>query len=72
MGYLGFIVRVTSYIPLKNRVMIRFYGLYSDTHTGKILWAEGDLSPPPIIKEEDHLCVWNVHPYSSATENVRN
>ncbi len=31
MDYLEFIARVTSHIPDKGQVMIRFYGLYANT-----------------------------------------
>jgi len=34
MDYLEFIARVTSHIPDKGQVMIRYYGLYS-TPTGE-------------------------------------
>ena len=32
-----FIARVTSHIPDKGQVMIRYYGLYSNAHRGKML-----------------------------------
>ena len=35
MDYLEFIARVTSHIPDKGQVMIRYYGLYSNAHRGK-------------------------------------
>jgi hypothetical protein len=31
MDYLEFIARVTSHIPDKGQVMIRYYGLYANT-----------------------------------------
>jgi hypothetical protein len=52
MDYLEFIARVTSHIPDKGQVMIRYYGLYSNAHRGKIRKADSALSPPPIIEEE--------------------
>ena len=36
MDYLEFIARVTSHIPDKGQVMIRYYGLYSNAHRGKL------------------------------------
>ena len=36
MDYLEFIARVTSHIPDKGQVMIRYYGLYGNAHRGKI------------------------------------
>ena len=35
MDYLEFVARVTSHIPDKGQVMIRYYGLYSNAHRGK-------------------------------------
>ena len=52
MDYLEFIARVTSHIPDKGQVMVRYYGLYSNAHRGKIRKADSALSPPPIIEEE--------------------
>jgi len=40
--YPEFIARVTSHIPDKGRVMIRYYGLYSNAHRGKIRKTEVD------------------------------
>ena len=36
MDYLEFIVRVTSHIPDKGQVMVRYYGLYANAHRGKV------------------------------------
>ena len=52
MDYLEFITRVTSHIPDKGQVMIRYYGLYSNAHRGRKRKAENDSLHPPIIKEE--------------------
>ncbi len=52
MDYLEFIARVTSHIPDKGQVTIRYYGLYSNAHRGKIRKAASALSSPPIIEEE--------------------
>jgi hypothetical protein len=32
MDYLEFIARVTSHIPDKGQVMVRYYGLYANAH----------------------------------------
>jgi len=36
MDYLEFIARVTSHIPDKGPVMVRYYGLYANAHRGKV------------------------------------
>ncbi|MGA2587528.1 MAG: transposase [Candidatus Aminicenantales bacterium] len=36
MDYLEFIARVTSHIPDKRQVMVRYYGLYANAHRGKV------------------------------------
>ena len=51
MDYLEFIARVTSHIPDKGQVMIRYYGLYSNAHRGKMRKAGNDSSYPPITEE---------------------
>jgi len=53
MDYLEFIARVTSHIPDKGQVMVRYYGLYSNAHRGKIRKAGFALSHSPIIEEEE-------------------
>jgi len=52
MDYLEFIARVTSHIPDKSQVMVRYYGLYSNAHRGKMRKVEVDPSHPPIIEDE--------------------
>jgi len=52
MDYLEFIARVTSHIPDKGQVMIRYYGLYSNAHRGKMRKAGADPSHPPIIEDD--------------------
>jgi hypothetical protein len=49
--YLDFIARDTSHIPDKAKVMIRYYGLYSNAHRGKICKARADHSYPLIIED---------------------
>jgi hypothetical protein len=48
MDYLEFIARVTSHIPDKGQVMIRYYGLYANAHRGKVrrILADLQLSDP--------------------------
>ena len=36
MDYLEFIARVTSHIPDKGQVTVRYYGLYAKAHRGKV------------------------------------
>jgi hypothetical protein len=52
MDYLEFIARVTSHIPDKGQVTLRYYGLYSNAHRGKIRKRAVDPSHPPIIDDE--------------------
>jgi ribosomal protein S27E len=52
MDYLEFIARVTSHIPDKGQVMVRYYGLYSNAHRGKIRKAGAQLSHHPIIDDD--------------------
>jgi len=52
MDYLEFIARVTSHIPEKGQVMIRYYGIYANAHRGKKKKAGVDPSCPPIIEDE--------------------
>ena len=55
MDYRAFIARVASHIPDKGQVMVRYYGLASNAHRGKIRKAGVDPSHPPIIAEETPL-----------------
>jgi len=52
MDYLEFIVRVTSQIPDKGRVMIRYYGLFSNAHRGKMRKDGVGPPHPPIIEDK--------------------
>jgi ribosomal protein S27E len=52
LDYLEFIARVTSHIPDKGQVMIRYYGLYSNAHRGKMRKAGADPLHPPIIEDD--------------------
>jgi hypothetical protein len=49
MDYMEFIGRVTSHIPDKGQVTVRYYGLYASAHRGKVRKAQ----PPFIIVEEE-------------------
>jgi len=55
MGYLEFIVRVTSHIPDKGQVMILYCGLYSNAPRSKMREAGVGSSHPPIIEGEYQL-----------------
>jgi hypothetical protein len=52
MDYLEFIARTTSHIPDKGQVTVRYYGLYSNAHRGKV--RKASLGPFSLrIIEED-------------------
>ena len=50
--YLGFIARVTSHIPDKGQVMVRYYGLYANAHRGMIKKASLGSFPIRMVEEE--------------------
>jgi hypothetical protein len=50
MDYLEFIARVTSHIPDKGQVMVRYYGLYANAHRGKV--RKASLSPSALRMAE--------------------
>jgi hypothetical protein len=52
MDYLEFIARVTSHIPDKGQVTVRYYGLYANAHRGKVRKTEEGRSKLLIIEEE--------------------
>jgi hypothetical protein len=52
MDYLEFIARVTSHIPDKGQVMVRYYGLYANAHRGKVKKARLSPSVFRIVEEE--------------------
>ena len=52
MDYLESIARVTSHIPDKGQVTVRYYGLYANAHRGKVKKASLGLSPLRILEEE--------------------
>jgi len=51
MDYLEFIGRLTSHIPDKGQVMIRYYGLYANAYRGKKR-KSGEDNNLPIIEED--------------------
>ena len=53
MDYLEFIARVTSHIPDKGQVMIRYYGLYSNAHRGKVRKTQEKANPYLILEEDE-------------------
>jgi len=53
MDYLEFIARINSHIPDKGQVMIRYYGLYSNAHRGKMRKTDTNPLCPLIIEDED-------------------
>ena len=53
MDYLEFIARVTSHIPDKGQVMVRYCGLYANAHRGKMKKTGSDPLCPFIIEYED-------------------
>lgn len=52
MDYLEFIARVTSHIPDKGQVMVRYYGLYANAHRGKVRKAARVPVALGMIEEE--------------------
>jgi len=53
MDYLEFIAGVTSHIPDKGQVMVRYYGLYANAHRGKV--KKTSLGPLALRMAEDKL-----------------
>ena len=53
MDYLEFIARVTSHIPDKGQVMVRYYGLYSNAHRGKVCKTQEKATPYLILEEDE-------------------
>jgi len=52
MDYLELIARVTSHIPDKGQVMVRYYGLYANAHRGKVRKASLPHLALRIVDEE--------------------
>ncbi len=53
MDYLEFIARVTSHIPDKGQVTVRYIGLYANAHRGKV--RKASLGPFPLRMVEEEL-----------------
>jgi len=53
MDYLEFIARVTSYIPDKGQVTVRYFGLYANAHRGKVRKGQPDKHPFIIVEKEN-------------------
>jgi hypothetical protein len=51
MDDLEFVARVTSHIPDKGQVTVRYFGLYANAHRGKI--KKASLGPFPLRIGED-------------------
>jgi hypothetical protein len=52
MDYLEFIARVTSHIPDKRQVTVRYFGLYANAHRGKVRKASLGVFPIRMVEEE--------------------
>jgi hypothetical protein len=52
MDYLEFIARVTSHIPDKGQVMVRYYGLYANAHRGKVKKTSPSPSELRVVDKE--------------------
>jgi len=52
MDYLEFIARVVSHIPDKGQVTVRYFGLYGNSHRGKVRKSQPDKHPFIIVEEE--------------------
>ncbi len=52
MDYLEFIARVTSHIPDKGQVTVRYLGLYANAHRGKARKSQLDKHPFIIVEQE--------------------
>jgi len=52
MDYLEFIARVTSHIPDKGQVTVRYYGLYANAHRGKVKKASPKAFPLRMVEDE--------------------
>src|SRR4030042_1959748 len=52
MDYLEFIARVTSHIPDKGQVTVRYYGLYANAHRGKVKKASRQAFPLRLVEDQ--------------------
>jgi hypothetical protein len=60
MDYLEFIARVTSHIPDKGQVTVRYFGLYANAHRGKVKKARLGPFPLRMVEEEVRLTIKEV------------
>ncbi len=51
MNYLEFIARVTSHIPDRGQVTVRYYGLYANAHRGKVKKTIHQAFPLQMVEE---------------------
>jgi len=51
MDYLEFIARVTSHIPDKGQVTVRYFGLYANAHRGKVKKTIHQAFPLRMVEE---------------------
>jgi hypothetical protein len=51
MDYLEFIARVTSHIPDKGQVTVRYCGLYANAHRGKVKKASHEAFPLRMVED---------------------
>ena len=56
MDYLEFVARVTSHIPDKGQVTVRYFGLYANAHRGKVRKASLGPFPLRMVEEELRRC----------------
>ncbi|MFQ6070800.1 MAG: transposase, partial [Candidatus Aminicenantales bacterium] len=52
MDYPEFIARVTSHIPDKGQVTVRYFGLYANAHRGQVRKRQPDKHPFIIVEEK--------------------
>jgi hypothetical protein len=52
MDNLEFIARVTSHIPNKGQVTVRYYCLYANAHRGKVRKSSPEACPLRIVEDE--------------------
>jgi hypothetical protein len=53
MDYLEFIARVTSNVPDKGQVMVRYYGLYANAYRGKVRKAGRNPFLLRLVEQEE-------------------
>jgi hypothetical protein len=66
MDYLEFIARVTSHIPDKGQVLVRYFGLYANAHRGKV--KKASLGPSAFRILEADPCFYPGRPAGGRRE----